>query len=156
MGKEATTSLSARGSSPIILGWREWAALPALGINRLKVKIDTGARTSALFARDIEAFERDGQHWVRFVVYPRQGTHRGAKTCEAPVLDIRNVRSSSGHVHKRAVIETEIVIGARRWLIEVTLAKRKHMKFRMLLGRQALAGHCLADSGGSYLQGKPA
>ncbi len=138
-----------------VLGWREWAALPDLGIKRLKIKIDTGARTSALFARDVTFITKDGEPWVEFVVYPRQRTHKGAIRCEAPVIDVRDIRSSTGHVHRRAVIRTELVVGEHHWPIEVTLAKRKHMKFRMLLGREGLAGHCQVDVARSYLQGKP-
>lgn len=140
---------------PLVVGWRERVALPDLGIKTLRAKIDTGARTSALFARDVELFERGSRRWVRFVVYPRQGTRRGKVQCEAPLVDIRDVRSSSGHVHRRAVIRTEVVLDDRAWPIEITLAKRKNLKYRMLIGRQALAGHCLVDSGGSYLLGRP-
>ena len=140
---------------PFLLGRREWAGLPELGIKRLKVKLDTGARTSALFARDVSFFTKDDEPWVKFTVYPRQGTHKGAVHCETPVIDVRDIRSSTGHVHRRAVIRTELVIGSHHWPIEVTLAKRKHMRYRMLLGRQGMAGHCLIDVGRSYIQGRP-
>lgn len=155
MGSNAKATRHDQDAAPLTLGWREWAALPELGIERLKVKVDTGAQTSALLARKVELFERDGRRFARFLVYPRQKSRKGAIRCEAPVVDVRDVRSSSGHVHRRAVIETEIVMGGYRWPIEITLAKRKDLKFRMLLGRQGLRGHCLVDSGASYLLGRP-
>jgi hypothetical protein len=139
-----------------VAGWRERIALPDLGIPRLRAKLDTGAKTSALCARRIEMFERDGEPWVRFNVWPGVRGRAKKVSCEAPVVDIRTVRSSTGHEHTRPVIHTHVVMGEHRWPIEVTLAKRRKLKFRMLLGRQALAGRCLVDSGGSYLVGRPA
>ncbi|MDA1194645.1 MAG: RimK/LysX family protein [Planctomycetota bacterium] len=138
-----------------VAGWREWAALPGLGIRSIRPKLDTGARTSALVARDIEDFERNGHRWVRFTVYPRQRTKRGAVRCEAPCLEERDVRSSMGHVRRRRVIRTEIVLGTMRWPIEVTLAKRTNLRFRMLLGREAMRGRLLVDSARGSVFGRP-
>ena len=136
------------------LGWREWIGFPELGIARIKAKVDTGARTSALHAFTVEPFERDGRPWVRFAIHPRQGNTSEVVECEAPVLEQRVVRDSGGHEELRYVIETELQIGEERLRAEVTLTDRDSMKFRVLLGRGALRGRYLVDSGRSYLSGK--
>lgn len=128
-----------------IVGYEEWAGLPQLGLPSLKVKIDTGARTSALHARDIEPFERDGVHLVRFKVQPVPRRPRIEIDCVARLIDRRNVTSSNGERELRYVIETELEIGNRRWPIEITLTNRASMSYRMLIGRQALQPGMLVD-----------
>ncbi len=138
----------------MILGWREWVELPDLGIARVKAKLDTGALTSALHAAEIVAFEREGVEWVRFVVHPEQRTERVEVGCEAPVVDVREIRSSTGHVTLRRTIRTPIRLAGRTWPIELTLVSRDEMGFRMLLGRRALRGRGLVDSGASFTAGR--
>ncbi len=141
------------------MGWREWVALPGLGLLALRCKADTGAATSALHALDVVPFTRDGQPWARFRVHP---FHRRRPAlvvaCEAPLVDEREVTASSGHAERRFVVETTLRLGVRvgapAWPIELTLADRAAMRYPMLLGRQAMAGRVLVDPGASSRLGR--
>lgn len=137
-------------SDKITLGWREWLALPEFGIDYIKAKIDTGARTSALHAFYLEPFERDGAPWVRFGIHPNQGSSKVVVHCEAPVIDRRRVTDSGGHREERYVINTPVTLGEQTVEVEVTLTDRENMRFRMLLGRTAMRGQFLVDPGLSY------
>ena len=134
------------------LGWREWVSLPALGIDRIKAKIDTGARTSALHAFSLQPFKENDQERIRFDIHPLQGNKKNVISCEADVVDLRWVTDSGGHSEERYVIETPVLINGRTWLIEVTLTERDTMLFRMLLARNAIRGRYVVNPARSFLQ----
>lgn len=136
------------------MGWREWISLPDLGIELIKAKVDTGARSSSLHAFDIRVMRRRGGDLIRFKVHPIQRSNRKVVEAVARILDERRIRSSSGHASMRYVIETDVEIGGERWPIELTLTNRDEMGFRMLLGRQAIRRRYVVDPGLSYLAGE--
>ncbi|SDT93838.1 retropepsin-like aspartic endopeptidase RimB [Geopseudomonas guangdongensis] len=139
-----------------VIGLREWIALPELGLARLRAKIDTGAATSTLHASDIEPFERDGQRWVRFTAHLGSRVQRQHRQREALLVDLKTIRSSTGHTQTRYVIRTELVLGDRHWPVEFTLACRQTMRYRVLLGAKALiAGQLVVNPALAYVQGKP-
>lgn len=136
-----------------IIGWREWVGLPDLGIDAVRAKIDTGAKTSAIHAFDLVPFERDGEQWIAFSIHPRRRKKLPSVACEARVMESRKVTSSNGIAESRYVIETSAIIGSKRMMIELTLTNRDELSYRMLVGREALRGRFLVHSRKSYLQG---
>jgi len=142
----------APAAAPFILGWEEWIALPELGLPAIKVKVDTGARTSALHAVFVESIGSKRAPKVRFGVHPVPGRPDVEVVCEAPLVDRREVRSSNGEREERYVIATPLRIGDREWPIEVTLTNRDTMIYRMLLGRQAIIKGVLVDPSASFRQ----
>ena len=150
---------AAAGRKPAALrpavGWREWIALPQLGIKHIKVKVDTGARSSAVHASNVEFFTRGGRRWVRFDVHPMQRDTRTTVHAEALLLDQRAVRNSGGRSERRIVISTIMRFRDEEWPIELTLTDRDEMGFRMLLGREAIRGRYTVDPARSYTAGKP-
>lgn len=141
-------------SEPLQLGWREWVGLPDLGIHRIKAKVDTGARTSALHAFAVEPYSENGVQKVHFQLHPFKRDLDVVVDCHADVLDSRSVRDSGGHQEQRWVIRTMVEIGSYSWPIEMTLTSREDMLFRMLLGRTAMAGRVVVNPELSFLQGK--
>lgn len=139
----------------IILGSEEWCSFPELGIPAIKARVDSGAKTSALHAKNIAPFIKDGQNWVKFDINPIQNNLKTIIHCEAPLVDKRVVKSSSGFREQRFVIQTNLEIGNAQWLIEMTLTNRDSMGYRMLLGREAMSGRVLVDPEKQYLLGQP-
>ena len=137
-----------------VIGWREWVRLPDLGIKKIKAKVDTGARSSSLHAFDLQQFDRNGVTWVKFKVHPEQRRSDTVVKTEARVIYFRSVRSSSGKAAIRPVILTQIELLGAIYAIEVTLANRDEMGFRMLLGREAFRKRFLVDAGGSFYAGR--
>ncbi len=142
---------------PPVVGWREWLALPDLGLGALHVKVDTGANTSALHALGVERYQEGGAPWVRFRTEPLLPERHASVLCVAAVCDERFVRSSNGHGENRLVIRTPLRLGLRvgapTWEVELTLADRSAMRYPMLLGRQAMAGRLTIDPGAEYRLG---
>ena len=139
----------------VIVGSEEWCAFPGLGIPAIKARVDSGAKTSALHAVNISPFIKDGDNWVKFDINPIQNNTKTVIHCEAPLVDKRIVKSSSGYREKRYVITAQIQIGDAHWDVEVTLTNRDSMGFRMLLGREAMSGRLLVDPEQKYLLGQP-
>lgn len=137
------------------IGWREYIALPDLGVTSIKAKVDTGARSSSLHAFELELFRKDQLDYVRFKIHPLQRSAAKMIAVETPVFDMRRVKSSSGNSSLRPVIVTILEMMGEAWPIELTLANRDEMGFRMLLGREAIRGRMLVDSGNSYFGGVP-
>ena len=128
---------------PALIGWRERVSLPELGVGIITAKVDTGARTAALHATDIRIHGRD----VRFIV-PVKGRHH---QCSLPLKGRKRVKSTSGHSQSRAVVETEVKIGAARFRIDITLTDRSDMGVPMLLGRASVQGRYAVDPGKSFI-----
>lgn len=140
-----------------VIGLREWVALPELGVAGLRAKIDTGASTSSLHATEVEEFERDGQPWVRFNAHLGTPAQLRARRCEAPLVTMKRIKSSNGHAQARYVIRTTLALGDRVWEVEFTLACRKSMRYRLLIGSKALVhGQLVVNPGLKYVQDKPA
>ncbi len=125
--------------------------MPGIGVEAIKAKVDTGARSSALHAFDLERATHEGIPFVRFSLHPLQRRTHPAIHVEAPVIDERRVRSSSGRSETRPVILATIALGGETWPVELTLTRRDAMGFRMLLGRQAVRSRFLVDPGRSFL-----
>lgn len=137
-----------------LAGWREWLALPELGIPAIRAKLDTGARSSALHVDDMALFERDGLRHVRFALRPGPDLARVEK--EAEVIDIRPVTDSGGRTRERPFIRTTLQLAdGSHWSIEMNLTNRADMLFPMLLGRTAMADRLRVDPAQSFLLGRP-
>lgn len=140
---------------PLVVGWREWVGLPQAGLEWVKAKIDTGARSSAIHAFDLEPHEQDGAEWVRFSVHPWQRSDADRVELVLPVLDRREVRSSNGQVERRYAVSLDVRLAGRTLTTVMTLSNRDEMGFRMLIGREALERGFLVDSSRSYAGGRP-
>lgn len=136
---------------PRQLGWLEWAALPGLHVPLLKMKVDTGAKTSSLHAEELKIVDEQGIHVAHFVVR----TGRGDYQCHCAVHDERYVKSSSGHEELRVVVKTKCVVRGFTWPIELSLADRTAMRYPMLLGRRAMEERFTVDPARTFIRGKP-
>jgi len=135
-----------------IIGWREWVALPELGIDRIKAKVDTGARTSALHAFALHPYKEGNKDKIRFDIHPIQHNVSEVITCVADITDKRWVSDSGGHREERYVVSTPIVLADQTWLIEITLTERDSMLFRMLLGRSAIRKRFTVNPARSFIK----
>lgn len=144
----------ASGSERLLIGWREWLALPQLNIPALKAKIDTGARSSALHVANLQTFTERGARHAQFLMHPIRRKPQIEIRCQSEVIDERWVSDSGGHREKRLVIWTPVQLGEQTWSIELTLTNRENMLFRMLLGRTAMEGQLVVDPAQSYCCGR--
>lgn len=138
-----------------IIGWKEWFSLDCIALPAIKGKIDTGAKTSALHAFNIETFYIEDVEYVRFDIHPLQKNKRLVRSCISRVIDRRMVSDSSGKKEKRIVIKSDLKIGDSKIRVELTLTNRDNMSFRMLLGREAIMqAKMVVDISKSFVQGK--
>lgn len=135
----------------LIVGSVECCDLPDLGIENLDVRVDTGAKTSSLHVDNIEKFVKQGQRWLRFDIHPDAYAIDKVSHCEAPLHDLRRIRSSNGQAEQRYVIKTQLRLGGEQWLIELTLTNRVDMSYLMLLGREGMGDKLLVDPSRTFL-----
>lgn len=140
-------------NTKMVAGSEEWVSLPGLGLPKIKVRVDSGAKTSALHAVNITPFQRNGEPWVSFDVYPIQFDGKRVTHCEAQVVDMRHIKSSTGTREMRYVVKTHIKVNEDAWEVEISLTNRDSMGYRMLLGREAMKGKMLVDPESSFLFG---
>lgn len=131
----------------LLIGRNEWCQLPDLNIPAIKAKIDTGAKTSAIHAFNIKPIQIKGKDYVKFDVHPVQGRDDIIVSCKSLIHDERLIMSSNGHKEHRFVITTPLRIGNKIWDIELTLSNRDPLRYRMLLGREALNNRTFIYSG---------
>lgn len=136
----------------VIIGSQEWCCFPELGIGSIKARVDSGAKTSSIHAENINVYSRHGEQWVSFDVMPLQKSRRSVR-CEAKLIDKRVIKSSTGDREKRYVVQTTLKIANQIWTIELTLANRDSMGFRMLLGREAMGSKFIVDPSEDFLLG---
>lgn len=135
-----------------IIGNQEWCSFDQLKIPAIRARIDSGAKTSSIQATDIEIFHKNEDPWVRFTVFPIQRSTKHKVICKAKILDKRSIKSSFGKAEDRLIIKTPITIGDETFEIELSLANRNTMKFRMLLGREAISGRFLINPAVKHVQ----
>lgn len=136
-----------------IIGSEEWCAFIDFGIPAIKARVDSGAKTSSIQAKNIKEFQKNLDPWVQFEVNPIQDNRSITVTCKAPVHDKRVVKSSTGISEERIVIKRTTTIGDKTFDIELTLANRESMEYRMLLGREAIIDRYLVNPSESFVQG---
>lgn len=146
--------MTSKKREKVRIGWREWIGFPELGIDRIKAKIDTGARTSAIHAFRVRKLDDEVEPKVEFYLHPAQHRRKPEIKCVARVIDERIVKSSNGQQETRYVIMTPMRMGNEVWPIELTLTDRDQMGFRVLAGRAAIRGRCIVDPASSFLTGR--
>ena len=129
----------------LLIGRHEWCSLPKLGIPLIKGKVDTGAKTSAIHAFNIKTKTKGRKRIAIFDIHPIQGNNQICITCEAPIIDEREIMSSNGHKESRLIIQTDLTLGNKTWQIEISLSNRDPLRYRFLLGREALRSRVLID-----------
>jgi len=138
----------------VIVGWQEVISLPTIGLQAIKVKVDTGAKTSSLHAENIQYFKTGSKEYVTFDVHPVQKHKELTIRCQAELKETRDVKSSSGCQENRPMITTNMKIGDYIFKIDLNLTKRDYMKSRMLLGRDAMKGNIMVDPENKFIHGE--
>jgi hypothetical protein len=140
------------GNPALIIGWKEYVDFPDWGVRKVRAKVDTGAQTSALDTENYELIQcADGAMRARILLRVRSKRVK-PRVVEVPVLAMVQVRSSNGGLEQRPVIESTVRLGPVRKLVRFTLARRVGMRYRVLLGRTALAPEFVVDVSRKYLQ----
>ena len=139
---------------PITAGWKEYADFPAWGLRRVKVKLDTGARSAAIGVRHYTLFDVPGGHEVELHIAPYRGRPRRVKAVRVPVVEFKTVKCSSGEAERRPVIEVEIRLGPVTKTVRATVADRSRMIVPVLLGRHAIGPEFVVDPGQKYVLSK--
>ena len=142
-------------TNKIIVGWREWVSLPDLGIKSIKAKMDTGAKTSALHTYFIEPINNSERPMVRFGIHPMQKSVKNDTICIADIVDERRIVDSGGHPELRYIIRTSILVGNKKWPVDLSLTNREQMRFRLLIGRAAISEQLIIDPKLSFTLGRP-
>ncbi len=127
------------------IGRRDLVDLPGLQLLEIDAKIDTGAYTSALHVKQIEAFDKEGEPWVRFKLDHPHHPAFNNKMIKMPVFAHKHIKSSTGQAEMRYIVRTQIVLFGRRYLAEFSLTDRSKMDFPVLLGRKLLYRKFIVD-----------
>jgi hypothetical protein len=135
------------------IGWCELVDIPSLGLNKIHAKMDSGAATSSIHATRVKPFEKDDRQWVEFSFHPSAKDH--IRRLQAPVVEMRNVRSSNGKQQLRYVIEAQFSLGNISWKGQLTLANRGSMAFPVLIGRRGLRRGFVVNSKKKWILGRP-
>lgn len=135
----------------ITVGCLEECCLPDLSVDNLLVRIDTGAKTSALHVDNVQRFTKQNKPYVRFELHPNVYNIDELVQCELPLIDIRRIKSSNGDVDERYIVQTQFMLAGQQWPIEVSLSNREDMNYLMLLGRQGMSGRVLVDPSETFI-----
>tara|TARA_R110000868_G_scaffold241497_3_gene496578 strand:+ start:260075 stop:260662 length:588 start_codon:yes stop_codon:yes gene_type:complete len=138
----------AEHNGKVVAGWRERVDFPEWGLRRVRAKLDSGAKTSAI---DVAQYEMIDDEHVRFEIVYRDRPVRMTKWVEARCERVTNIKPSSGEPSERVICKTTIRIGDEEFEAEIGLVCRKGMLCRMLIGRTAMSGRYLVDSSRKYV-----
>jgi hypothetical protein len=146
---------TSRGKPPLRIGWCEWVALPSLGVGAVRAKIDTGAKISAIHVWRLREKSIGGVPHVEFYLHPLESLREPEIFCSAPIAGWRVIKSSNGIGARRIIVRTKLRMGKRTWPIDLSLADRDQMGFRLLIGRDALGERALIHPAREHLLGEP-
>lgn len=146
----ATTAHAATGK--VIAGWLENVYVTAAADRQIVAKLDSGARTSSIYARNIESFTRNDEPWVRFELVlggKKEGAH--LVPLERPVVRYVRIKEHDGNHNRRPIVDLEFCFSGRLHRTEFSLVDRSQFNYSVLLGRRFLAGIAVIDPDASFL-----